>query len=140
MHCRAATSSDLPLLAEMNFQLIRDEGHRNRMSQAELEERMARWLAGDYEAVIFEQNDEPVGYTLFKEEPDWLYVRQFFIHREHRRKGLGRAAVEWLRENAWANAPRIRLDVLVNNQAGRAFWRDLGFEDYCITMELDSAQ
>ena len=106
MHCRAATSSDLPLLAEMNFQLIRDEGHRNRMSQAELEERMARWLAGDYEAVIFEQNDEPVGYTLFKEEPDWLYVRQFFIHREHRRKGLGRAAMEWLRENAWG--PMLR--------------------------------
>lgn len=121
MHCRTAISSDVPLLAEMNLQLIRDEGHRNRMSKPELEERMARWLAGDYEAVVFEENSEPFGYTLFRDEPEWLYVRQFFILREHRLKGLGRAAVEWLRENAWSDAHRIRLDVLVNNEAGRAF-------------------
>ena len=40
MHLRRATLADAALLAELNRQLIRDEGHRNSMSLAELETRM----------------------------------------------------------------------------------------------------
>ncbi len=48
MTFRPATNDDCPLLAELNHQLIRDEGHRNRMTVAELEQRMRGWLAGEY--------------------------------------------------------------------------------------------
>jgi len=44
MTFRFATQADCPLLAELNHQLIRDEGHRNRMSVAELEQRLSGWL------------------------------------------------------------------------------------------------
>jgi GNAT superfamily N-acetyltransferase len=50
---RFATQADCPLLAELNHQLIRDEGHRNRMTVPELTERMRGWLAGEYRVVIF---------------------------------------------------------------------------------------
>ena len=55
MEYRPATPADAPALAAMNAQLIRDEGHRNRMTVAELEGRMAGWLAsGTIRRDVFE--------------------------------------------------------------------------------------
>jgi hypothetical protein len=44
MRHRFASSTDLQILGELNHQLIRDEGHRNRMSIPELVRRMGKWL------------------------------------------------------------------------------------------------
>jgi hypothetical protein len=66
MTYRRATAADAPALAAMNWQLIRDEGHRNRMSQGELEVRMTQWLSGEYEAILFEEPEQTVGYALFR--------------------------------------------------------------------------
>jgi GNAT superfamily N-acetyltransferase len=134
---RFAATSDAALLAGMNHQLIRDEGHRNRMTVAELELRSRGWLEGDYRAVIFEWNGHRAGYALFRNDPDFVYIRQFFVCREFRRKGIGREAIQWLTAHAWNGAARIRLEVLVGNVAGIAFWRALGFSDYSLTMERE---
>ena len=60
MEYRFATDDDLELLAEWNHQLIRDEGHRNRMTVLELLERMKGWLEWEYRGVIFVVAGEPV--------------------------------------------------------------------------------
>lgn len=135
MKFRFAASADAHLLAPMNHRLILDEGHRNSMSVAELEGRMSQWLAGEYQAVVFEDDQGLAGYALFKREPEWVYLRQFFVQPVRRRTGVGTAAMAWLLANAWKEVPRVRLDVLVGNTVGAAFWRSLGFGDYCITME-----
>lgn len=135
MRYRNATAAVARTLAQMNHQLIRDEGHRSRMSVGELEQRMRSWLEGEYQAVLFEDGQGAAGYALYRREAEWVYVRQFFVRPERRRQGIGRAAWAWLRENPWRDAPRIRLDVLIGNASGLRFWRSLGFEDYCITME-----
>jgi GNAT superfamily N-acetyltransferase len=135
---RPATLADVRLLAEMNAALIRDEAHRNRMTVEQLAERMAGFLTAGYEAVIFEREGQgAVGYALYQREPDWVYLRQFYVTPECRRRGIGRAALAWLRTNAWADSPRIRLEVLTGNSAGIAFWRAVGFADYCLTLELE---
>jgi GNAT superfamily N-acetyltransferase len=134
---RFATVADSPVLASMNQQLIRDEGHRNRMTASELEQRMAGWLASDYRALIFDCDSESVGYALFRTEPDHIYLRQFFVRPESRRQGIGRAAIEWLLANVWNQTARIRIEVLTGNAAGIAFWRALGFRDYALAMERD---
>ena len=134
MRYRFATAADANLLAAMNHRLIRDEGHRNTMPVAELETRM-RGLDGEYQAVLFEDEQGTAGYALFKREPDWIYLRQFYVQPERRRSGIGTAAMNWLLGNVWKDAPRIRLDVLVGNSEGIEFWRSLGFADYCVTME-----
>jgi GNAT superfamily N-acetyltransferase len=136
MEYRRATVDDAAALAAMNWQLIRDEGHRNPMTPAELAMRMSGWLAGEYEAFLFEDAGAPIGYALYRRDPDYIYLRQFFIRAEHRRQGVGRAAIAWLRQHAWAGQ-RVRVEVLVGNTTGVAFWRAMGFADYCLTLEME---
>ena len=121
----------------MNHQLIRDEGHRNRMSVEQLESRMKMFLIGDYQAVIFFKESQNLGYALFRRDPDGVYLRQFWIDADFRRQGLGRTALSLLQTQVWKDRPRVRLDVLADNPTGISFWRSVGFVDYSITMELD---
>lgn len=136
MQFRQATSSDANLLAPLNAQLIQDEGHRNAMTVPQLAERMAGWLQTDYTAVIVEEHDEAIAYALYRRESDYVYLRQLFVRRDHRRQGIGRQLMAWLWQNVWQGAPRLRIDVLVGNTAAQDFWRSVGFKDYCITMEM----
>jgi predicted acetyltransferase len=133
---RFATARDCPLLGELNHQLIQDEGHRNPMSVAELEERMRTWLDREYIAVLFENAEGMFGYALFRSEPNEIYLRQLFIARHLRRKGFGRAAINLLRTQIWPPDRRLVLDVLVENHAAIAFWHSVGYSDYALTMEI----
>ena len=136
MTFRRATLDDCARLAELNHQLIRDEGHRNRMTVPELEQRMKGWLASEYAAVIFETGKETVAYALYREQPQEIYLRQLFVVRHHRRHGLGREAVEMLRSKVWPKDKRLTVEVLVHNTAAIAFWRAVGYRDYALTLEI----
>ena len=81
MKFRHATSVDCAMLAELNQLLIRDEGHRNKMTVPELEQRMKGWLASEYAAVLFENDGEVVAYALYREQPEEIYLRQLFVVR-----------------------------------------------------------
>jgi GNAT superfamily N-acetyltransferase len=135
IHYRAATVDDAALLAPMNAQLIRDEGHRNTMTVEQLAKRMSGWLEAEYQAFVFEADAKAIGYALYRIEPEFVYLRQLFVQPEMRRQGVARQALEWLRQNAWSVRPRVRIDVLVGNQSGIEFWRSVGFVDYCLTLE-----
>ena len=136
MTFRHATLDDCLLLAGLNHQLIRDEGHRNQMTERELEQRMRGWLAGEYKAVIFEDAGEPVAYGLYQEQKDLVYLRQFFVVRHRRRQGLGRRASEILRTQIWPRDRRLTVDVLAGNPSGITFWRSAGYRDYAVTLEI----
>lgn len=135
---RIATTNDAALLAPMNAQLIRDEGHRNAMTLQQLTDRMSEWLTKDYQAIVIDVDGAHIGYALFCLEPEFVYLRQIFVKPEMRRKGIAKNAIDWLRKNIWKNHPRIRIDVLVENQTGIAFWRSVGFSEYCMTMEKET--
>ncbi len=129
--------SDCAILAEMNHQLIRDEGHRNPMTEPELAERMRGWLSGGrYRAILFEEGGSPVAYALFRAEPDAsIYLRQFFVAREHRRQGVGSQAVATLLGEVFPAGVRVTLDVLAHNDAGASFWAEAGFQRYSVCLE-----
>jgi GNAT superfamily N-acetyltransferase len=132
---RNASDDDLPLLAEWNHQLIRDEGHRNPMNVAELAERMKKWLRGEYRAIVFSEAD-PVAYALFKQDDALIYLRQLFVRQDRRRAGIGRSAVEILRREIWPSNVRLTVDVLCQNRGGVAFWRSVGYRDYSLKLEI----
>jgi GNAT superfamily N-acetyltransferase len=134
---RPATVADVPMLARMNQPLIEDEGHRNPMDLSELKTRMRSMLGGDYTATLFEGDKHVVGYALWRDEPDWLYLRQFFVARDYRRRGIGAQAVRLLTEVVWPAEKRVRVNVLIGNRAGMEFWRAVGFADYLVTLEME---
>jgi len=124
----------------LNADLVRAEGHRNPMTAAELEDRMRDWIAGEYEAVVCESACTPVGYALYRRESDHVYLRQLFVREGDRRRGIATALLQWLWSNIWTDVERVRVEVLVGNSAGLAFWRAVGFSDYCVTLEMSSPQ
>lgn len=136
MEYRIATDNDLDLLADWNRQLIRDEGHRNRMNLSQLRDRMKQWLTADYTAVVFSVSTEPVAYALFRTTADGIYLRQLFVRRDKRSRGLGTEAVALLKDKLWPPSKRLTVDVLCNNHPGIRFWRSLGYRDYCLTLEI----
>jgi len=133
---RRATLNDCALLAELNHQLIRDEGHRNKMTVPELGQRMLDWLQSEYSAIVFEDGNETVAYALYREQAEEIYLRQLFVVRNRRRQGIGRQAMEILRGEIWPKQKHLTVEVLVKNTAAVQFWRAVGYQDYSLTLEI----
>ena len=136
MEHRIVVENDLDLLSEWNHQLIQDEGHRNPMIVSQLRERMREWISGEYTAILFSQIGEPVAYALFRENEKEIYLRQLFVRRDKRNKGLGKNAIMLLRKEIWPKSKRLTVDVLSGNKAGINFWHSVGYKDYCLTLEI----
>ncbi len=136
MEYRLAVEADVPLLADINRQLIEDEWGGGGMSRERLEARMRRWIADDeYRAVLFLRDGATAAYALVSIDDDSAYVRHFFVLPTHRGAGVGRAALETLLREIIPPSARVTLDVLASNTAGHGFWRSVGFTDYAIRME-----
>ena len=88
---------------------------------------------------FFEQAENVYGYALFREEADYTYLRQFYVKREYRRQGIGRTAMDWLCQYIWNDGRPIRVEVLVVNPAGLAFWKSVGFGEYFLTLEKEAS-
>ncbi len=131
---RTAGDDDLALLAELNLQLIRDEQHSNPMSVAELERRMRAWLVRAYSAVLFLSEGTVVGYALYRTDNTGIFLRQFLIRRDERRKGFGRAAMELLFRRVWPAGATVTLEALCANQTAIDFWRAMEFDVYALTL------
>lgn len=134
MDYRLARKSDLSLLAELNLQLIHDEGHGNPMSVAELQDRMRAWLARTYTAVLFLNESTIVAYALYRTDNTGIFLRQFFVCRSERRKGFGRTAMALLCKRIWPAGAMVTLEALSANRAAIDFWHAVGFEDYAVTL------
>lgn len=141
---RPATAADIPILAELNRQLLQDEGHRLDPTLEWLEARHRGWLeTGAWRQDILEMDGETVGYVawkpvgepIFPDQPE-IYVRQFCIDRSRRGGGLGRAGFAlFLRERA-GTGTRVTLDVMETNPVGQAFWTAMGCRPYYTQMEI----
>ena len=110
------------------------------MEAAAIIARLRRWLANEYQGLLFELDSRPVGYALFRptdpdlKGADGIYLRQFFIAREHRRRGLGSQAFGLFVDHA-VSGRRVVLEALASNPAGQAFWQSLGLRVYSVAFE-----
>jgi predicted acetyltransferase len=106
------------------------------MTVPELEHRMREWISAEYRAIIYEEDGAMVAYALFREEPEEIYLRQFFVVRNRRSQGIGRRAVEILRSQIWSKNKRLTVEVLVANNRAASFWRSAGYTDYALSLEI----
>lgn len=134
MEIRKCTVLDIDKLTELNKQLIDDEKSDNRMNFDELRTRMKTFLETDYSAYFFAEENAVVGYALIKNTSEPLYLRQFLIDRNFRRKHLGKMAFELLLKEL--NTNTIDIEVLSRNEAGLKFWESCGFVERSRYMRL----
>ncbi len=134
MKIEKCTIKDVKTLAFMNKCLIEDERSSNPMNLSELEVRMQGFLEGDYDAYFFMDGETIVGYALVDRTAKPLYLRQFYIDREQRRKHYGKSAFRALLE--YLGTDCIDIDVLPWNEAGVAFWKSLGFAERYVAMRF----
>lgn len=136
LHLDPATEADVPQLAELNRQLMEDEAHPCMLDLPALRERMARWVAGEYRVLLFRRAERICGYAVWRAEDRRAYLRHFFICRDQRRRGLGRAALTLLRRDAFPQDKPVQLETAIWNTDAIAFWRSVGFKDFSLTLEM----
>ena len=125
---------DADILAELNQELIEDEQHPNPMRIAQLTERMRGWLTTDYICYMAKEKGSIVAYCLYRDDESHYYMRQLYVDRAHRRKGIATQLLDWLYENVWTDK-KVRLDVLAHNADAVAFYQRYGFRIGVFRME-----
>lgn len=135
MEIKKCTLDDVPQLALLNKQLIEDEKSNNPMSLKELEERMSGFLNTEYNAYFFLVENAVVGYALVKHTCEPLYLRQFLIAREYRKKRYGTEAFRLLLE--YLAIDRLDIEVLPWNERGMRFWESCGFKEISRYMRFE---
>lgn len=137
MNYRRATSDDVPFLATLLGQLIEDEGGPAGVALPELEALARDYLGRGYQAIIFTDEAGFAAYALYRQDADGIYLRHFFVDRQHRRRGVGRRAIHTLLSEICPPGQQITVEVLIGNRAGHAFWQALGFRDLTVGLVLD---
>jgi ribosomal protein S18 acetylase RimI-like enzyme len=136
-----AESGEAELVAELNLQLDQDEPHPYPLSLPALVERMRRWIdGGEYEVLLLRRGGRATGYLVWRLEDRGAYLRHFFICRDQRRQGWGRAAMRLLRRDVIPKDRPIQIEAAIGNKAGIAFWRAIGFQDFGLSMELKAGE
>jgi len=125
---------DVERLDELNRCPIEDERHPNPMDIAELTERMNEWLATVYICYAVKANGRIIAYCLYRADGGHYYMRQLYVDRTHRRKGIATQLLDWLYENVWTDK-KVRLDVLPHNEDAVAFYKRYGFRIGVFRME-----
>ncbi len=134
MTINRADASDAEELAELNRQLIEDEQHPNPMTRDELAERMIRWMEEGYRCYVARVDGTTAGYCLCRDDGKHYYLRQLFVARGQRRRGIATALMDWMYANVWSGKP-VRLDVFAHNEEAVAFYRGYGFRVAVLRME-----
>jgi len=132
---RLSSEEDLDLLSQLNRQLIEDEMHDNNMTMDQLKERMSGFLSLNYKAYLFMECDDLKGYALINHDRQPLYLRQFYICRDSRRRGYGKAAFFKLLD--YIGTRIIDIEVLYWNETGKKFWNSIGFKERSIYMRFE---
>ena len=134
MTINRAEASDVKELADLNRQLIEDEQHPNPMTRDELAERMIRWMEEGYTCYVARSGGVSAGYCLFRDDGKHYYLRQLFVARACRRRGIATALLDWMYAHVWSGKP-VRLDVFAHNEEAVAFYRGYGFRVAVLRME-----
>jgi 8-oxo-dGTP pyrophosphatase MutT (NUDIX family) len=135
-----AEEESLPLLAEYNRQLLKEQGIGQERTIAELENRLHELLVGDYQAVIFYWKGEPAGYCLYRLHPRYAYIRNIHIQPDLRKKVGVAEAFALLRKEELQDFATIRLDVPESDKEGLALWESQGFRPRSVRLELHTAK
>ena len=128
MKCRPYDESDLSYLVEMYRQLRIDEQQPDERTDAEICQQFHAFMNTDAYQCFFWANgqDELLGYMLFKESEQGVFLKHLFVLPAYRRQGHARNFLTHFIDGAWFGKP-ISLEVLAVNRAAIAFYQSMSF-------------
>ncbi len=90
---------------------------------------MQKQLKEGYEYFMISDGETMVGYLAFIEEPQGLFLSKVYVHSSARGKGLGKAAIEFVKAEAQNRGlSKIRLTVNKYNHNSITAYLKMGFE------------
>jgi ribosomal protein S18 acetylase RimI-like enzyme len=95
---------------------------------------MREWLQGEYSCYVVEEDEKTIAYCLYRDDGQFYYMRQLYVEREYRRKGIATAFLDWMYDHIWLDK-KVRLDMLSHNEGAIAFYKAYGFRVGCLRME-----
>ena len=129
-----AELTDVEILAELNGRLNEDQQHPPWMNMNQLTQRMKTWLENEYVCYLAKENGSIIAYCLYRDETKHYYMRQLYVERKYRRKGIATRLLNWLYQNVWTDK-KVRLDVLAHNEDAVKFYKNYGFRIGVFRME-----
>lgn len=110
----------IPIIGEAQVAYMLDKFQSVAAMQKQVEE--------GYEYFMIKEGEELVGYLAFKEKQDELFLSKVYVQSEMRGKGLGKAAIEFVKEQvAQRGLKQIRLTVNKFNHGSIAAYLKMGF-------------
>jgi [ribosomal protein S18]-alanine N-acetyltransferase len=91
-----------------------------------------RWHVRDPDSVVLSSRLQltVAGFAIMRYGDDVAHLNLLAVDPAHRRRGVGRALVQWLEETALtAGTFIIGLELREGNEAARAFYRSLGYRE-----------
>jgi len=153
MNIRPVKESDLKALVALNREVQGlHAGLRPDVFKSAEKHDMTDGIAGllakaQFRAILAEEGRRPLGYAIyeireqsethFKRARHLTYIHQMSVASEHRRKGIGKALLQHIRQQSRdLGIDCIELDFWSANTAARAFYKSLGFMPIREVLEL----
>ncbi|MEL6481891.1 MAG: GNAT family N-acetyltransferase [Pseudomonadota bacterium] len=131
-----AETTDVASLAPLYLDLLVAHGEAGTLPAAA--ERLEGKMRHGYRITMLCLDARPVGYAMWFDLGDDIFIRHFAIGRDHQGQGLGRMFLERLVRERLPARDMIRLDASV--EPARRFWGTMGFEEKARVMRRPMAE
>lgn len=91
----------------------------------------------DTNVVVVGEPGAPIAFGIMEYRDEHAHLNLLAVHRDHRRRGLGRALLQWLEYVAVAaGVTRIVLEARWVNDGARCFYAELGYHERAIERRM----
>ncbi|MEM7189186.1 MAG: hypothetical protein AAF439_06215 [Pseudomonadota bacterium] len=118
------TPTDLAGSARLFVQMYEALGYDVTLDAAPA--RLQGMIDAGFQLTELRDGDDVIGFALWIDLADYVFIRSFAIDADRREGGLGRTFFERLKAEVLPVRPEYRIEVVATGPHG--FWQSLGFE------------
>jgi GNAT superfamily N-acetyltransferase len=139
---RPAAADDLPFARRLYLDNVREVSQRAGFAWDEARQTAnfdARFIAGEVSVIVLDGED--IGWMQIAAREGEFFLKQFFVHPKHQRRGVGTALLQDLIERARRERKAVTLGVVKGNPA-RSLYERHGFhvtseDEYKVYMAIE---